>query len=67
MCDWFNAYTCDSLTTMGMSHVESAAGQLHSQQRIPTQHDMLPQHHVYRNELNCECYNITLARRNIAP
>ena len=27
----------------------------------------LPQHHVYINELNCECYNITLARRNIAP
>jgi len=40
---------------------------LHSQQFIPTQHDMLPQHHVYRNELNCECYNITLARRSIAP
>jgi len=36
-------------------------------QHIPTQHDMLPQHHVFRNELNCECYNITLARRNIAP
>jgi len=29
--------------------------------------DMLPQHRVYRIELNCECYNITLARRNIAP
>jgi len=28
---------------------------------------MLPQHHIYRNELNCECYNITLAGRNIAP
>jgi hypothetical protein len=28
--------------------------------------DMLQQHHVYRNELNCECYNIILARRNIA-
>ena len=39
----------------------------YSQRRIPTQHDMLPQHHVYRNELNCECYNISLARRNIAP
>jgi hypothetical protein len=21
VCDWFNTYTCDSLTTMGMSHV----------------------------------------------
>ena len=28
--------------------------------------DMLPQLHVYINELNRECYNITLARRNIA-
>jgi len=27
----------------------------------------MPQHHVYKNELNCECYNVTLARRNIAP
>ena len=29
--------------------------------------DRLPQHHIYRNELNCECYNITLGRRNTAP
>jgi len=29
--------------------------------------DTLPQHHVYRNELNCECHKITVARRNIAP
>ena len=29
--------------------------------------DILSQHHVYRNELNCECYNITLARRKKAP
>jgi len=26
--------------------------QLHSLQQIPTQHDMLPQHLVYKNELN---------------
>jgi len=39
----------------------------HSLRSITTQHDMLPQHHAYRNELNCECYNTTLARRNIAP
>ena len=43
------------------------AGHLHSQQRIPTQHDMLPHHNVYRNELNCKCYNITLTRNNKAP
>ena len=41
--------------------------QLHSQEHISTQHDMLPQHPVYKNELNCECYNITLAWKNIAP
>jgi len=29
--------------------------------------DMLPQHPVYKNELNCECYNITLVRKNVAP
>ena len=29
--------------------------------------DTLPQHHVYRNELVCEFYNITLARRNLDP
>jgi len=28
---------------------------------------MLPQHPVYRNELNCECFNVTLARNNVAP
>ena len=32
-----------------------------------TQHDVLPQHPVYKNELNCGCYNIILARKNIAP
>ena len=31
-----------------------------------TQHDMLPQHLVYKYELNCEYCNITLAR-NKAP
>jgi len=41
--------------------------QLLSPQHIPTQHDMLPQHLVCKNELNCEYYNITLARNNKAP
>ena len=31
-------------------------------QHIPTQHDMLPQHLVCKYQLNCEYYNITLAR-----
>jgi len=35
-------------------------------QQIPTQHDMLPQHLVYRNELNRE-YVITLARNDKTP
>jgi len=40
--------------------------QLHSLQQIPTQHDMLPQHLVYKNKLNRE-YVITLARNNETP
>jgi len=35
-------------------------------QHIPTQHDMLPQHLNCKYELNCEYYNIILAR-NKAP
>ena len=35
-------------------------------QQIPTQHDMLPQHLVYKNELNRE-YVITLARNDETP
>jgi len=37
--------------------------QLHSQQHTLAQHDMLPQHPVYRNELNCECFIGTLGRK----
>ena len=40
--------------------------QLHSLQQIPTQHDMLPQHLVYKNELNRE-YIITVARNDETP
>jgi len=29
--------------------------------------DMLPQYPVYKNELDSECCNITLARKNLAP
>jgi len=35
-------------------------------QPIPTQHDMLSQHLVYKNELNRE-YVITLARNDETP
>jgi len=40
--------------------------QLHSLQQIPTQHDNLPQHLVYKTELNRE-YVITLARNDETP
>jgi len=50
-----------------MRSVRRTPSQLHSQQHISKQHDKLPQHPVYKNELNCECYNITLARKYIAP
>jgi len=35
-------------------------------QQVPTQYDMLPQHLVYKNELNRE-YVITLARNDETP
>jgi len=47
--------------------IRRTPSQLHSQQHISTQPDMLPQHPVYKNELNCECYNITLARKELLP
>jgi len=46
--------------------VRRTPSQLHSLQQIPTQHDMLPQHLVYKNELNRE-YAITLARNDETP
>jgi len=46
--------------------IRRTPSQLLSLQQIPTQHDMLPQHLVYRNELNCE-YLITLARNDETP
>ena len=46
--------------------IRRTPSQLHSLQQIPTQHDMLPQHLVYKNELNLE-YVITLARNDEIP
>jgi len=54
-----------AIVSPSLRNIRRTTSQLHSQQRIPTQHDMLPQHHVYRNELNCECYNFS--KENIAP
>jgi len=46
--------------------IRSTPSQLHPVQQIPTQHDMLPQHLVYKNESNRE-YVITLARNDETP
>ena len=46
--------------------IRRTPSQLHSLQQIPTQHDMLPQHLVYKNELNRE-YVMTLARNDETP
>jgi len=46
--------------------IRRTPSQLHSPQQIPTQHDMLPQHLVYKNELSRE-YVITLARNDEIP
>jgi len=55
------------LAKVKLCSIRRSPSQLHCQQHISTQHDILPQNPVYKNELNCECYNITLARENIAP
>ena len=44
--------------------IRRTPSQLHSQQRISTQHDMLPQHPVYKNELDSECYNFSKEKYN---
>jgi len=54
------------LRSEGLRSIQCTPSQLHSLQRIFTQHDMLPQHIVYKNELNRE-YVITLARNDEIP
>ena len=51
---------------MLLRSVRRTPSQLHSLQQIPTQHDTLPQHIIYKNELNRE-YVITLARNDGTP
>jgi len=46
--------------------IRRTPNQLHSLQQIPTQHDMLPQHLVYKKELNHE-YVMPLARNDETP
>ena len=50
----------------GVVAARRTPSQLHSLQKIPTQHDMLPQQLVYKNELNRE-YVITLERNDETP
>ena len=54
-------FVCCSLRS-----IRRTPSQLHSLQQIPTQHDILPQHLVYKNEQNRE-YVITLARNDETP
>jgi len=54
---------CRECSWLGVRRTPS---QLHSLQRIPTQHDMLPRHLVHKNELTRE-YIITLARSDETP
>ena len=51
------------LRSPSLLSIRPSPSQLHSVQQIPTQHDMLPQHLVYKNELNRE-HIIILARND---
>jgi len=57
---------CRECSWLGVCRMRRTPSQLHSLQQIPTQHDMLPQQLVYKNELNLE-YVITLARNDETP
>jgi len=61
-----NLGVTDSIVSPSLRSIRSTPSQLHSLQQIPMQHDMLPQHLVYKNELNCE-YVIPLARNDETP
>jgi len=54
------------ITSPSLRSIRRTPSQLHSLQQIPTQHDMLTQHLVYKNELNSE-YAITLTRNDETP
>ena len=49
------------LSLLKLRSIRRTPSQLHNLQQIPTQHDMLPQLLVYKNELNRK-YVIILAR-----
>jgi len=55
-----------AIASPSLRSIRSTPSQLHSLQQIPTHHDMLPQHLVYKNELNHEDV-ITVARKDETP
>jgi len=60
---WNSGSVCVVYWAMRVSHCSTYDTQLATApQHIPTQHDMLPQHLICKYQLNCEYYNITLAR-----
>jgi len=59
-CSWLG------VRRMLLRSIRRTPSELHSLQQIPTQHDMLPQHIVYKNELNRE-YVTTLERNDETP
>ena len=64
MRDWL--WVLQPITSPSLRSTRRTPSQLHSLQQIPTQHDMMPQYSVYKNELNRE-YVITLARNDETP
>ena len=54
------------ITSQSLRSIRNTPRQLHSLQQISMQHDTLPQHLVYKNELNRENV-ITLARNDETP
>jgi len=71
-CKWSLRYRawasirCRDYESPSLRSIRRTPSQLHPLQQIPTQHDMLLQHLVYKNELNRE-YVITLARNDETP
>jgi len=62
----YNIHFVCCIVSPSLRSIRRTPNLLHSLQQIPTQHDRLPQHLVYKNELNRE-YVITLARNDETP
>jgi len=53
-----------SIASPSSRNIRRTPSQLHSQQHNSKQHDMLPQHPVYKNELDNEYYNFSKEKHN---